>query len=96
MKRQLADILLNILNIDNAISAETKQEIFALATGEKEAGKSSPALLLNAKEAAQLLGVSMPTFYQIVKSGDIKRTFLSGMKTPRYSRNEIATLANKK
>jgi excisionase family DNA binding protein len=96
MKQQLADILLNILNMDVAISAETKQEIFDLATGEKEAGKSSPGLLLNGREAAQLLGVSRPTFYQIVKSGDIKPIVLNGMKAPRYNRNEIATLVNKK
>jgi excisionase family DNA binding protein len=49
-------------------------------------------LLLNAQQAAELLGVGKSTFRQVVEAGGVRQIKLAGIG-PRYSREALEALA---
>lgn len=62
-----------------------KQMIFRPSAHEDE-------ILLTARAAARLLGVSLYTFRAIVLEGKIKGRAVPGFKKPKYSRDELLKL----
>lgn len=49
----------------------------------------SPDPLLNAKDAAQEVGISLPAFWKSVDAGRLPRPFYPASRAPRWSRSEL-------
>jgi len=92
MKKSTRQMIKILLEADDTIPLEHREDIWSVVTNLPKPDPSLP-LLLSQRQTAELMGVSRHSIRRLVKDGHLRPVKILG--SPRYHREDVETLARK-